>query len=136
MYESVKNQRIVIIGASSGIGLATANLLSQAGAELILANRNIDRLKETARDLPGKSSTYRLDVTMEEDVERFFEQIGGFDHLVVPAASAVLGTLADSPTASTRAMVDSKFGGQYFSVKYGTRQMAKNGSNGVRLLFR
>ncbi len=37
MYESLENQRVVIIGASSGIGLATAELLSRAGAELILA---------------------------------------------------------------------------------------------------
>ena len=128
MFESIRDQRIVIIGASSGIGLATANLLSRAGAELILANRNIDTLKEVAKDLPGRSTTFRLDVTAEEGVERFFEEIGGFDHLVVPAAGAVLGTLADSPTESTRMLVDSKFWGQYFAVKYGTRQMAKDGS--------
>ena len=128
MFQSMQGQRVVIIGASSGIGLATANLLSRGGAELILANRNIDTLKEVARDLPGRSTTYRLDVTAEEGVERFFEEIGAFDHLVVPAAGAVLGTLADSPTESTRMLVDSKFWGQYFAVKYGTRQIAKDAS--------
>ena len=69
-----------------------------------------------------------VDVTKEKDVERFFKQIGSFDHLVVPAASAILGTLADSPTESTRTLVDSKFWGQYVAVKYGTRQMATTGS--------
>ena len=96
-FESLRDQRVVIIGASSGIGLATADLLSRAGAELILASRNLEALQEIAKDLPDKTRTYRLDVTVEEDVKGFFEQTGDFDHLVVPAAGAVLGTLADSP---------------------------------------
>jgi len=128
MFESVQDQQVVIIGASSGIGLATAELLSKAGAELILANRNVKALQEATKDLPGKTRTYRLDVTVEEDVEGFFEQIGAFDHLVVPAAGAAWGALADSPTESTRALVDSKFWGQYFAVKYGTHQISKAGS--------
>ncbi len=128
MYESLENKRVVIIGASQGIGLATAKLLSEAGADLVLANRNIEKLNLITKDLPGKTSTFRLDVTVEEDVKAFFEAIGVFDHLVVPAASAFMGTLADSPTESTRTLVDSKFWGQYFVVKYGTRQIAKDGS--------
>ncbi len=128
MFESVQDQQVVIIGASSGIGLATAELLSKAGAELILANRNVKALQEATKDLPGKTRTDRLDVTVEEDVEGFFEQIGAFDHLVVPAAGAAWGALADSPTESTRALVDSKFWGQYFAVKYGTHQISKAGS--------
>ncbi len=128
MLQSLKDQRVVIIGASSGIGLATAKLLSQAGAELILANRNLEALREVARDLPSETQTFRLDVSVEQDVEEFFEHVGVFDHLVVPAAGAVLGTLADSPTSSTRDLVDSKFWGQYFAVKYGSRQISKTGS--------
>jgi len=128
MFESFKNKRVVIIGASSGIGLATAELLSKAGAELILANRHVAQLKERAQDLPGEPSLHRVDVTVEEEVKEFFEHLGEFDHLVVPAAGAVLGTLADSPTEKTRALMDSKFWGQYWTVKYGTRHMAKDGS--------
>ncbi len=126
--DSVRDKRIVIIGASYGIGLATAELLSRSGAELILANRNVEKLQEIAKDLPVKTSAYRLDITVEEEVKTFFETIGGFDHLVVPAAGAALGTLAESPTETTRALVDSKFWGQYFAVKYGTRHIAKDGS--------
>ncbi len=128
MFESLRDQRVVIIGASSGIGLATAKLLSRAGAELILANRNVEALQEVTKDLPGETRTYRVDVTVEEDVKGLFEKIEAFDHLVVPAAGAAWGALADSPTESTRALVDSKFWGQYFSVKYGTRQISKTGS--------
>ena len=72
MYESLRDQRVVIIGARSGIGLATAELLNRAGA--------------------------------------------------------ILGTLADSPTEATRTLVDSKFWGQYFTVKNGRRHMTKAGS--------
>lgn len=128
MYESLENKRVVIIGASQGIGLATAEQLSQAGAELVLASRNVEALNEIAKKLPNNTSTYRLDVSVEEDVEQFFETIGTFDHLVIPAAGAAWGTLAESSTDSSRGLVDSKFWGQYFSVKYGTRQISKTGS--------
>ena len=53
MYESLRDQRVVIIGARSGIGLATAELLSRAGDELILANRNVEALQEVTKDLSG-----------------------------------------------------------------------------------
>ena len=104
MSESLRNQRAVIIGASSGIGLATAHLLARAGAELVLANRNLERLDEVAKDLPGSHSTRRLDVTGEDGVRRFFDEVGRFDHLVVPAAGGALGTLSDAPTEDFRAL--------------------------------
>ncbi len=125
---SIRGHRVVVIGASSGIGLATAELMSRAGAELVLANRDETRLREVAKGLPGNASTHRLDVSREADVAAFFEKIGGFDHLVVPAAGSALGTLADSATESIRALVDSKFWGQTFAVKYGARLIAKKGS--------
>ena len=83
MYESLRDQRVVIIGARSGIGLATAELLSRAGAELILANRNVETLQEVTKDLPGETRTYRVDVAVEEDVKGLFEKSrkgGGFSH--------------------------------------------------------
>ncbi len=83
MYESLRDQRVVIIGGRSGIGLATAELLSRAGAELILANRNVEALQEVTKDLPGETRTYRVDVAVEEDVKGLFEKSrkgGGFSH--------------------------------------------------------
>ncbi len=128
MHYSMKDRRIVIIGASAGIGLATAKLLNAAGANLVLASRNEDTLRDAVRDFSGEIATERLDVTVEDDVAAFFDSVGPFDHLVTPAAGAAIGALADTPTAETRALVDSKFWGQYFAVKYGTRQIAHTGS--------
>lgn len=128
MSDSLETQRIVIIGARYGIGLATAKRLSAAGAELVLAGRDLEALRKVANDLPGPISAHRLDVTVERDVEAFFDAIGTFDHLVVTAAGAALGTLAEAPTEETRALIESKFWGQAFAVKYGARRISNSGS--------
>ncbi len=128
MFDSIRNDKVVIIGARSGIGLATASLLNGAGAELVLANRDLDALQTVARTFNIKAQLHHLDVTDEAEVEQFFSEVGSFDHLVVSAAGATLGPLGESKSENIAALVDSKFWGQTYAVKYGARQIAKTGS--------
>ena len=96
MSASLKGKRVVIIGASSGIGLATAQLLGHNGASLIVAARNKERLQHITNSISTDVEAHHVEVADEQSVAGFFEQIGEFEHLVVPADGAVLGTLADS----------------------------------------
>lgn len=71
----MKNQLIVITGASSGIGAEMARLLSAEGAFVVLAARSEDKLKAVAEGLPGKCGIVKLDVSSEESVEQAFREI-------------------------------------------------------------
>lgn len=67
---ALKGKVIIITGASSGIGKATAELLAKAGAKLVLIARRKDRLDEIKDSLPeGCISTYQADVTNFEELQ-------------------------------------------------------------------
>src|SRR5512135_776618 len=81
----VKHKVAIVTGASSGIGAATARLLSTHGARVVLAARRSERLQELARDLKGALAV-TTDVTRAADVERLVsttvERMGRVDILV------------------------------------------------------
>ena len=90
-------QRIVIIGASSGIGLATARRAAAAGAKVVLAARNglaLDEATVAIRNRGGNAVSIAVDVTdegaSEEIAARATEAFGGFDTWVNDAAVTVL----------------------------------------------
>ncbi|ETT49569.1 dehydrogenase [Paenibacillus odorifer] len=115
---SLKNQRIVIIGGSSGIGLATAKQAVEQGAAVIIAGRSQDKL-ENAQQLLGFDSVeiHSLDNQNEQDLKAFFEKIGAFDHLFTPGASYVRGPITSSLGVAHNCF-NAKFWPQYNAVKH------------------
>lgn len=78
---SLANKTILVTGASSGIGRATAIECSNMGAKLIITGRNIERLKETYVALIGSDhQMFCADLTIEDDINNLintFEKIDG-----------------------------------------------------------
>lgn len=75
---SLENKKILITGASSGIGKVTAIECSKLGAKLIITGRNVERLKETYCHLEGEGhECIAVDLTIEEDIQRLIDNIGG-----------------------------------------------------------
>jgi NADPH:quinone reductase-like Zn-dependent oxidoreductase len=71
--EIMANKVVVITGASSGIGEATAKLLASKGATVALAARRLDKLQRVAAEIlakGGKVSVHQVDVTDQEQVIR------------------------------------------------------------------
>lgn len=123
---SLKGRRIVLIGASSGIGLACARAAREAGARLVIAGRNTERLEHARRALDGAVEAFRLDAMESESVAAFFRRVGAHDHLsifvpTVPNARvrAQLGLFADTPSDAFAAVFASKFGANLNCLRYG-----------------
>lgn len=125
---SLKNQRVVIIGGSSGIGLATAKQAVDQGAKVIIAGRSQDKLAK-AQQFLGLDSTeiHSLDNQNEEDLKSFFEKIGNFDHLFTPGASYVRGPITSSLEIA-HSCFNAKFWPQYNAVKYAIPYINPKGS--------
>jgi NAD(P)-dependent dehydrogenase (short-subunit alcohol dehydrogenase family) len=104
-------KKVVVIGGSSGIGLATAELAKAEGAEVTIASRNAARLDEVAAKL--KVAAIPVDVTDDESVAALFRKLGAVDHVVVTAAQLRTGPFKTVAMADVRATMESKFWGAW-----------------------
>ncbi|MFC1412724.1 SDR family oxidoreductase [Streptacidiphilus sp. N1-12] len=78
------SERVVVIGGTSGIGLAAAEQLLGRGYEVVVAGRDEQRLDSALRQLKDRGVTGRVvDAADEQQLESFFAEVGPFDHLVV-----------------------------------------------------
>lgn len=111
-------QTIVITGASSGIGLATAQRAAERGATVVMAARNEEALRKAVADIDAKGgrAVYIVaDVGKREDVERLAQEtvarFGGFDTWVNNAGVAIFGRLEDVPLEDKRQLFETDFWG-------------------------
>ncbi|TPM06583.1 SDR family oxidoreductase [Mesorhizobium sp. B2-3-11] len=129
---SISNQKILIVGGGSGMGLALARRCLEAGAEVIIAGRGEDRLRQ-AREALGNSAaleTTTVDITREDQVAALFAGIGGLDHIVSTAADieGAYRLLPELDLAAAQRVVDSKIFGPLLLAKHGAPRLAVPGS--------
>ena len=108
---SLADKKVVVVGGSSGIGLATAELAKREGAAVIIASRNATRLDQIAEKL--NAIAIATDVTNDESVENLFRQAGPVDHVVITAAQLRTGPFKTVPMDDVRATMESKFWGAW-----------------------
>jgi short-subunit dehydrogenase len=125
----ISQQVIVITGATSGIGLATARLAAEQGAKLVLAARGEDalrRLSDRIRTTGGEAVFAAVDVGQPEAATELAglarETYGGFDTWVNNAGVSIYGRLEDVPVEDMRRLFDTNFWG----VVYGSLEAVKH----------
>lgn len=114
----LSEQVIVITGASSGIGLATAELAAQKGAKVVLAARSDETLDTIVARLTaagGKAIAVECDVTSRPEVDQLAEKAihhwGRIDTWVNNAGLGLWGRLDETPEADARKLFDVNFWG-------------------------
>ena len=121
-----KDKVIIITGASSGIGLASAKLFASLGARLSLAARSIDRLESLSREIsPDPESRVlcvKTDVSVEEDcrnlIEKTVAKFGGIDILVNNAGISMRAMFRDLDLSVIKSLMDVNFWGTVYCTKY------------------
>jgi NAD(P)-dependent dehydrogenase (short-subunit alcohol dehydrogenase family) len=121
-------QRAIIIGGSSGIGLAAARALAARGAQVVIAGRSLEKLERALPQIGDGAQARPLDISQEAAVEEFFASIGNFDHLVTSVSTSVVGTILDTEVVRARQAFDTKFWGQYVAARAAARRIRRDGS--------
>lgn len=118
--------KYIIVGGTSGIGLATAKMAIDAGHEVIAVGR--DPAKFSAARSIG-AVTAQVDAASLLESQRFFDSQGPFDHLVLCASgSAGAGSFRDLVLEDLRKGFEDKFWPQVISVKAALASLNKSGS--------
>lgn len=85
----MSGQRIIVTGATHGVGLATATALARAGAHVILAVRNLELGAQRAAEMGGDTSVVRLDLADQSSVREFPTLFDGDVDVLINNAGAV-----------------------------------------------
>lgn len=122
------NAKTVIIGGSSGIGLAIAHQLVRNGGQVIIAGRTEEKIQSAVGDLGSAARGKKIDITDFETLPDFFKEIGEFDHLVITSTQTLFKPISELTSAPIFSMVNTKLLGSFFAVQAALKFMNTKGS--------
>jgi NAD(P)-dependent dehydrogenase (short-subunit alcohol dehydrogenase family) len=126
---NLQGKKVIILGGSSGIGLATAKAAAKKGASVIIVSSNQEKINYALKNLPAGSEGYAVDLGKEENIKNLFGKTGHFDHLVYCAGeNLTLNTIEATDIDQARSFFTLRFWGPFAAVKYGAPFINKGGS--------
>src|SRR5438132_12970532 len=139
MNLSFENKVVLITGAASGLGLATAKAFAESGASVVLADWNEKDAQSAAQELANKGHktlAVRCDVSDDAQVEAMVDQtVAAFGRLDAAYNNAgvqnVLAETADSPRDDYDRVMAINVRGVWSCMKFELRQMRKQGSGAI-----
>jgi short-subunit dehydrogenase len=130
----VKDKVVVVTGASSGIGRATAQEFARQGAKVVIAARDDDALHDTAREIKasgGEVLSVVTDVTKEDQVEKLAQQAeAAYDHIDVwvnNAGVALFAKFDEAPSDDYRQVIETDFFGYVYGARAALSRFKRRG---------
>jgi NAD(P)-dependent dehydrogenase (short-subunit alcohol dehydrogenase family) len=93
--ENLKGKSIIVIGGSSGIGLAVATMASEMGANVILTSRDLAKAQSVAASIGADVKGFSLDIDDEKGVNTLFQSLNTIDHIYIAAGNTKLGSVTE-----------------------------------------
>jgi uncharacterized protein len=131
MTQRLAGKNVVITGASSGIGRATAIEMARRGARVVIAARRSEALSEVARQIGANCTIAVADVSREDDCRRLIETAGKVDVLVNNAGFAVFDPIAEATSNDLRQMIETNYLGTVWCTKAVLPQMLGRKSGAI-----
>lgn len=126
---TLQGRRIVVLGGSSGIGLAVAQAAAREGATVVIASSRRARVDEALNTLPEGTEGHALDLADEPAVRAVFERLGNFDHLVFTAGESLqLDRLTNTDIEAAKRFFGLRYWGAYLAAEHGSGSIREGGS--------
>lgn len=113
MWNDVANKTVLVVGGSSGIGLATARAAVELEADVTIASHDPARLRQAGETLSKAARTLVVDTNDNGSILKMFSETGPFDFVIVSAATTKGGPVRQLPLEDAYASMNSKFWGAY-----------------------
>ena len=117
MSRSLTGSRVLVLGGSSGIGLAAAKAAAAAGAKVTLASRSSDKVNAAAAQVGNGAVGTPLDTTNDAALEAFFSSHPEWDHIVVSVAAGRSAGLQDLSLQDAYGNMNAKFWTAYKTAR-------------------
>ena len=125
----LQDKRVVVLGGSSGIGLAVAQQAASQGANVVIVSSSAERVQKAVESLGGGAQGQTADLSDERAVAELFKKLGPLDHLVYTAADSLqLRGLADTDLTLARSTFELRYWSALAAVKYASPNIRKGGS--------
>lgn len=118
----------MILGGSSGIGLATARAALGEGAKVTITGRSRERLEQARIALETDVRTVALDVTDEIGTRALFSELDHVDHVFITAGVVAFDPKLTPESSTMRAAIDTRFWGALYAAKYAATKMGVGAS--------
>ena len=142
MPRDLTDKLIVITGASSGIGAATALACARAGMNTVLAARRVEKLEEVAKQIESlgrKALAVACDVTKDDDVIQLFEKswetFGRIDAAFANAGYGLFGAVLDTDLQTHRDIFETNYYGTLRTLRAATPYLRKTDAGLKHLLI-
>ncbi len=123
--------RALITGASSGIGRDIARELSKRGYDLVIVARNKEKLEELKKDLTTKVEIIVMDLTIEENCKKLYEQAKDIDILVNNAGLGEFGKFTETDLEKELTIIDTNIIALHVLTKLYLQDMTKRNSGRI-----
>jgi NAD(P)-dependent dehydrogenase (short-subunit alcohol dehydrogenase family) len=125
----LRGKKVIILGGSSGLGLATAKAAGEEGANITIVSSNQNRIDSALSELPDGSRGFAVDLSQEKAIKSFFEKAGNFDHLVYTAGENItMNMVDDTDIESSKDFFTIRFWGAFAAIKYSKPYINEGGS--------
>ncbi|MEV0407900.1 SDR family oxidoreductase [Actinoallomurus sp. NPDC050550] len=125
----LQGQRVVVLGGTSGIGLATAEAAARQGAVVTVASSRQSSVDRALTRLPGGSDGRVVDLADTRAVAALFDELGEFDHLVYTAGEPMtLMPLDTLDLDAARHFFTLRYFGALTAVRAAVPHLRKDGS--------
>jgi len=124
----IRNQRVLVVGGASGIGLSIAKECHKSGAQVIISSRNEDKLRNSQSIIGNNCTFIKCDVSSSNSITELFDKSGTIDHLVVTVGKPMASKFMELSEDNARTDFDLNFWSKFNLAQKSMSSLSERGS--------